>query len=130
MTQPAHPDLAVPEDDRPWERPGAMRRDVVPHRAGMLWRLAVPAVVCGLLAVFLWAPAFIALPLGLIAWLLARHDLAEMDAGRMDSRGRAETEQARDWAVAGAIAAVSTLLCYTPALFSMFPVLPNGGVRW
>jgi hypothetical protein len=89
------------DDPRPWEQPGAVRRDVAPHRGHWLRALGVTAVVCGLLSVCLGLPALVALPLGGILWVVARRDLARMDAGLLDPAGRGETEQARDQAVLG-----------------------------
>src|SRR5262245_17843931 len=43
-------------EPRPWERPGAVRRDRVPHRSGWLLLLGLAALACGLIAVLanLW----------------------------------------------------------------------------
>jgi hypothetical protein len=42
MTKPGYPDTAMPEADRPWGRPGVVRRDVEPHRGRLI--LAVGAI--------------------------------------------------------------------------------------
>jgi hypothetical protein len=82
------------EDDRPWEWPGAMRRDCVPHRSQFLHFLAVVSVVCSVLII----PVPVALCLGFYVTTLAREDLLRMQQGLMDSSGRLETEIARQLA--------------------------------
>ena len=72
------------EDDRPWEAPGAVRRDCVPHRAGILLPLGVAACVLGLLSGFFLLTAPIAISLGAIVRSLSRRDLASIRAGLMD----------------------------------------------
>jgi hypothetical protein len=41
------------DEVRPWEQPGAVRRDCSPHRAGLLRALGTAARVCGLLSLCL-----------------------------------------------------------------------------
>jgi hypothetical protein len=98
-------------DVRPWERPGAVRRDCEPHRAEMLRDLAVTALVCAGFAGCLAVPAVAGLVLGAAVWLLGRRDRAMMSAGLMDPAGRAVTRDAQSMAVVAAalclIAAVS-----------------------
>jgi hypothetical protein len=44
----ADPDCQPDADDsRPWEQPGAVRRDVPPHRAYLLRPLAGVSLACG-----------------------------------------------------------------------------------
>src|SRR5690349_19276075 len=84
------------EDDRPWEQGGAQRRDVEPHRGGVLEGLGVTS------------------PLGVAVWVLARRDLRKMDAGTMDQGGRRATAAGRDF---GALGAALSLLAIPVALF-------------
>ncbi|HZT80831.1 MAG TPA: hypothetical protein VFA26_11435 [Gemmataceae bacterium] len=94
------------EDSRPpWERPGFVRRDCEPHRAGPLALLATVALIFGILSLCVCLPALIALPMGLGVYAAARRDLALMQAGQMDPDGSARTQTARDMALGGAFTA-------------------------
>jgi hypothetical protein len=105
------------DDPRPWERPGAVRRDCEPHRAlllGLLARAGLPLMavsaalnVCVPPAVALGgviaAVPFLAAVLATGAtWVLAgglwwacHRDLALMWDGRMDPEGRRATARVR-----------------------------------
>jgi hypothetical protein len=119
MSGPDHDDA----DPRPWEGPGALRRDVEPHRGATLrllggagaalGTLAVPCAAaggCSLLASLL-AGAFLVLSWVLSAGVLwaSRTDLALIRRGAMDPAGTRQTEAA--WAL---------------ALFGLFAVLLAG----
>jgi hypothetical protein len=94
MTDADRRDVAVPEDDRPWERPGAVRRDVGPHRGDVLLLLARVALVLAACS-FCCAPVvLVALPLTVVAYTLAYRDLKRMEAGAMDPAGQAQADQA------------------------------------
>jgi hypothetical protein len=86
MSEQPRPDDGA--DDRPWERPGSVRRDCEPHRGALYALLRLASEVCFLLALFCPPFALVALGVGVTTWLLARHDLREMEAGRMDPAGR------------------------------------------
>jgi hypothetical protein len=84
-------------DRPPWKLPGGFRRDCEPHRANLLWRLGCGAEIAGALSfvgplVIVAAP--VALILGPVVHILAKHDLARMGRGLMDPAGRDWTEQA------------------------------------
>jgi hypothetical protein len=96
-------------EDRPWERPGAVRRDCEPHRAELLHALGVAALVCAGFAGCLAVPAVVGLALGGAVWLLGRRDRARMSAGLMDPAGQAVTWDAQ------AMAAVAAGLCLLAA---------------
>ena len=104
-------------DVRPWEVPGNVRRDAVPHRGPLLGVLGVAALFCGFLSVLLAVPALVALPLGLAVRRMADHDLHEMRRGRMDPEGRRETVRAQLW---GTAAALLSLLCWVPFAVHFF----------
>src|SRR5262249_15413264 len=88
------PQLPAEEDDRPWEQPGAVRRDCAPHRAP-LFRLLKTANGLAVVAILLCAPlTLVTLGVGLTTWILARRDLRAMQAGRMDPAGKAATDRA------------------------------------
>jgi len=100
----ARPEAGTTGDagDRAWERPGATRRDCLPHRAGLLLALADASLLLGALSPCLGFPALAAFACGAVAWGLACHDLGEMRARRMDPGGLAATRRARARARAGA----------------------------
>src|SRR5262245_15939497 len=81
-------------EPRPWEQPGAHRRDLPPHRAELLKFLATASVVCGLLSFILLAPVLVGLPCGVVGWVLAGLDLRRMRAGDLDGSGERETRHA------------------------------------
>jgi hypothetical protein len=76
-------------EDRPWERPGAVRRDCQVHRGGLIYLLGAGSVLFGFGAIFTAGiTALTGLPLGLAACILGRRDLREMSARLMDPEGR------------------------------------------
>jgi hypothetical protein len=90
----------------PWDRPGAVRRDVRPHRGHILQGLAIASLIVGGIGLCLYPLGlFAGLPLGLTAWLLARRDLADMEAGLMDLSGKDAAQSARRLALAGIVVA-------------------------
>jgi hypothetical protein len=94
---------AQADDPRPWEQPGAVRRDREPHR-GLWLRLAGGAcclgaplsfgVAGGGLSSFIGLPGLLAGAFGGAVWAAARLDLDKMRAGAMDPDGRLQTERA------------------------------------
>jgi hypothetical protein len=125
------PDTAMPDADRPWERPGAVRREVEPHRGRwfrlLAWTnlfavvLAVAAVTLLYRPLSMWvevspgvsispgdgllllpvAPCF---PLGLITFALAGRHLAQMRAGLVDPAGTRVTTAAQQVAILAMVA--------------------------
>jgi hypothetical protein len=99
MDEVGSPDTGE-EEARPWEADPSHRRDAAPHRgnwmeagsvaAFLLW---VPGVVC---------PCFAALgvPLALLVWWVAAHDLRKMRAREMDAREGEHAAAARIAALA------------------------------
>src|SRR6516165_8700120 len=79
---------AAEADDRPWERPGAVRRDCAPHRAGLLLAVADTSLLLGALSLPLGFSALMGLGLGVAGWALASRDLKRMRARVMDPAGR------------------------------------------
>jgi hypothetical protein len=88
-----HPDQDGEGDPRPWEQPGAFRRDCAPHRGHLVQLLTRVCAVVGLASCSPF-PALLGLPLGLLLARLCRGDLARMDAGTMDPGGRRLVESA------------------------------------
>jgi hypothetical protein len=95
--------VADDEGDRPWEQPGGRRRDAEPHRGELLVMLAHLSQVCGLGSLFVGAPALVGLPLAFAVRRAAGRDVAGMAAGRLDPRGQATTQHARDLATRGLV---------------------------
>jgi hypothetical protein len=89
--------------ERPWERPGALRRDCEPHRARLIMALGGLAGLCALLMCLVGVTAPLAIGLGLAAWLMGRRDLARMRKGLMDPVGRWYTERGRSLGLSAAI---------------------------
>lgn len=61
-----------------------------PHRGTMILVFGILGLVFSGLGCCLFG-----LPLGIAAWVMGNHDLAEMDAGRMDPSGRGTTQAAK-----------------------------------
>lgn len=91
------------EEERPWEKPGQVRRDCEPHRSSLLFLMARTSLVCGLLSLCLCFPALVGLPLAVLAYTLANRDLGRMEDGTMDPAGASQARRARDTAFAGAL---------------------------
>jgi hypothetical protein len=98
------------EHDRPWESPGAVRRDCEPHRAGVLNPLGVAACVLGILSGFALLTAPIAIVLGAIIHFLARRDLASIRAGLTDPNGAPTLRTASVLGVGAVVASAPALL--------------------
>lgn len=94
-------------DMRPWELPGAMRRDCLPHRGGFLCALSGASALLTILV----GP--LGLVLSVIVWASARHDIAQIRQGLMDARGEAKTIDARDGAVLSIVFAVLATVFWT-----------------
>jgi hypothetical protein len=92
MTDPDPPPDA---DPRPWDQPGAVRRDVAPHRGNVLVLLAEVALAVGASSFCLVWTGPVAVVLGWVVHGLARRDLGKRWAGAVDPRGRAQALRAR-----------------------------------
>ena len=100
---------------------GRTRRDALPHRGELVSRLGGYALFWGYLAICLGVLAvLVALGCGLSAWWMARHDLAGMDAERIDPAGREATEAGRNKAVAGILLALSCSVFWILAVIVYF----------
>jgi hypothetical protein len=100
-----------PDDTRPWERPGAVRRDVEPHRGHWLRLLGGIALILGLVSCLVFPFVLLSLPLSAVVLLLARRDLARMRAGTTDPAGRKATIEARFEASLSVAVSFLMLLC-------------------
>jgi hypothetical protein len=93
-------------EERPWERPGCVRRDCDPHRGPLLMLLAAAGTL-GSSAALVFAPAaLVSLPLCIAVWRTAKRDLNRMSEGAMDPQGSGKTEAAQECAAVGAVLSV------------------------
>jgi hypothetical protein len=122
-------------DDRPWERPGALRRDYEPHRGVLLVALGVLSLLCGMAGAYaaalgtadarvrplcLVSPVLHLVGLWAAAWTRSavRRDLTMMQRGQMDPSGQCLAGQASGPALGGLILngcllPLSVALCLT-----------------
>jgi hypothetical protein len=119
LTDPVENDASAPveeqEQDRPWEAPGAVRRDGEPHRGPFLRVLSqfaryiaffsVPA--CSVIVL-----ALAALALGATVYLLARRDLLLMEQHLMDPEGGVETAEAKANAREAIVLSLFSFFCF------------------
>jgi hypothetical protein len=103
MGEPEPRGVAVTDEPRPWELPGAVPRDCEPARGHVLGLVGLASLACGILAFGLGATALLGLPLGLAAWALARSDLTRMRNRLMDPAGWGDTVFARESGRVGAL---------------------------
>jgi Na+/proline symporter len=99
-------ELEPENDGRGWRRRIAelVRRDYEPHRGSLIVSLGnVSMLVGGLSLCLLGFGALVSVPLGVLVWLMAHRDLELMREGRMDPRGKAQTETGRTGAIAGIV---------------------------
>lgn len=98
------------DDDRPWEQPGAVRRDVEPHRGLLLSWLSTIGLA---LSIFGCCFPFPGLLVNGVVFVAARRDLAAMAAGRVDPDGRRYVANAKTVAAIGLVLnAVSALAIF------------------
>ena len=109
--------LGSDTDDRPWERPGALRRDSEPHRGNLIQVLGIAGLVTGTIALpscfcyCIAAPfAVAAIALGTSALVMGNKDLRKMDEGLLDPRGRQQTRLGKNLAIAATIEGALALL--------------------
>src|SRR5436309_1960405 len=124
MAQPASRPDQDP-DFRPWEQPGALRRDCEPHRGGLIRALGTAGLVFSCLSALgvclppLALSCLLAIGLGTAARVLGRRDLRAMEAGRTDPAGKEQTIRGvrrGDLAVTQAILTLAACLIFWGAL--------------
>jgi hypothetical protein len=93
---PSEPFADDPAEDSPPLRidPARIRRRCVPHRGRVLRFMGAAAVPLAGLSIVFFPLAFVALPLAVITWCLARFDLVRMRVGCMDPNGERLTYEA------------------------------------
>jgi hypothetical protein len=87
-------DEAPELESRPWEEPGAIRRDWESHHGPLLVRLGLAGLFCAQIG-WLVVPTLLALVLGVVVWVMAQRDLNKIRAGLMDPGGRSQVVNAR-----------------------------------
>jgi hypothetical protein len=109
-------------DDRPWERPGAIRYDCPLHRGDLLLFLGKFCLFFGIVSFLLPPVAIFALLGGGIVGQLAINDLYRIRAGEMDPGGDVPVRKAKKIAelgiILGGIGAV-----FWPGLLMIFAVV-------
>jgi hypothetical protein len=103
-------------DDRPWEEPGEVRRDIEPHRGGLVLTLGIvglvmagvmsPMFCCPFVGMISAFPATLTVP----AWVLGMRDLGRMRRGEIDPEGRASTQSGMICGIIGSSVAAGGLL--------------------
>jgi hypothetical protein len=89
------------EDERPWERPGAVRLDCEPHRGPTLVWLGRLSLWIIASAILVGAVALLpVLPLAIAVLVMASRDRAKMRAGTMDPAGEGPARKAARYATA------------------------------
>jgi hypothetical protein len=109
-------------DDRPWERPGALRRDCECHRADLLRTLSVTALLCAALAACLAVPAVTGMVLHAAVVRMGRRDQAMMGAGLMDPAGMSEARDAQAMAGVAAVLCLGTAVTWVVAILTKVPI--------
>src|SRR5919204_72989 len=101
------PLITSTEPGRPTGRAGlphGVRRDTEPHRGALIAFLGNVSMIAGGLSLCTGGlGAVFSVPLGVVAWVMANHDLEQMRAGLMDPRGQAQTETGRTGGVLGVV---------------------------
>jgi hypothetical protein len=108
--------LDLEEQGDGYTRRARVRRDAEPHRGGTIQVLGILSLMGGVF--YCLFP--IGLPLGIVAWVMARRDLRKMDAGVMDPNGRKKT---RDGRVCGIVGTVLNGGCALLALVVFFVIV-------
>jgi hypothetical protein len=105
-----------PEDEGRLARRQAIdriRRDYEPHRGSLILSLGnVSMIVGGRSLCTFGAGVVVSVPVGILAWLMANRDPERMRDGRMDPRGKAQTETGRTGAIAGILLGVIFAVFY------------------
>jgi hypothetical protein len=115
-----------PRDDYEGEedlRRRYIRRDVLPHRGGLVLTLGIISIVAGTVGcvVCIWLSGVIGLGFGVTAVLMGRTDLRQMDAGTMDPDGRGLTKAGLICGIVGMVCgALAGLACGAYLIFVVY----------
>jgi len=89
------------------------RRDSAPHRARLIVALGNICLVLGGLSICLCGlGAVVSVPLGIVTWVMANHDLAQMRTGALDVLGKDLTETGRTGAILGIVLGLLFAACH------------------
>lgn len=100
----------------PWEREGALRRDVESHRGGLILALGIGGMIASGIHVF----SIIGVPVSVTAWIMATGDLRRMKANELDPRGTGLTQTGR---ICGIIGACMGLLWWVLGVLFLFTLM-------
>jgi len=104
-------------------RPRWQRRDVVPHRSGVILSLGIFSLIMVLAA---FCPVFsgVGVGLGAAAWMMGNNDLARILRGEMDPDGQMTTKSGRNCGIIGVILnTLAMLTCF--ALIAITTIAPR-----
>jgi hypothetical protein len=101
------PHQPAEEDDRPWERPGAVRRDPEPGRGVALRSQARCGLALALPLACLPCSGVVTIPLAVLLLAASWREVARIDAGQVEPTDRDAAIAAFGWALA--CVALSTL---------------------
>ncbi len=112
------------EDDRPWERRRAVRRDCEPHRGGVVLALGIVSIVLAGLPI-------VGIALGIAAWVMGQRDLRKIRARTMDPEGSGTTQAGWICGIIGTImSSLATLACVAYiALIAMFVGVASQNIK-
>jgi hypothetical protein len=122
MSEPPRPDEDT--DDRPWERPGAFRRDLEPGRGVPLRFQARCGLALALPLACLPCSGVVTIPLALLLLAASWREVARIDAGHVDPTDRDAASSAFGWALA--CLALSTI----NGVISLLVVTSGGRPFW
>jgi hypothetical protein len=91
------------DNRNPWDAGLPQRRDVEPHRGGLVLTLGILSLALSPLFIIAWM-------FGLAAWIMGQRDLARMNSGIVDNEGYGTTQAG--W-ICGII---GTILCGIPSM--------------
>jgi hypothetical protein len=99
------------KDERPWEPRPDQEDYPLPHRAKTIQTLGTLSMVCaGLVLCCGLITTVTGLTCGITGWVMANRDLAKMNAGTMDPRGRRKTTSGRTYSIIGVILNIVVVL--------------------
>jgi hypothetical protein len=103
-----------------WRREAErVRRDYEPHRGSLILCLGnISMFIGGLSLCTFGLGAVISVPVGIVVWLMANHDLERIREGRIDPNGKARTETGRTAAATGVILGVIFASFYALVYFA------------
>jgi hypothetical protein len=89
----------VADDDSvpPWDRAGALRRDVESHRGPLVLTLGIAGLIASGIHVF----SVVGVPLSLAAWVMGQSDLKRIRDRQLDPNGAALTQAGRICGIIG-----------------------------